>query len=124
VIPDFRLKGISLPTVDSFLYLGLPVSKTTKFDFFDEKFRKVEKAFYSLNGLGCKPQNLSPFSIGFIYKQYCQSIFSYGLECMYLPAYKQNEYNIRQNILIKQSIGLSEVQPVYSSLERSQDRED
>ncbi len=43
-----------------------------------------DRSFYSLNGLGCKPRQLSPHSIAFVYKQYCQSIFRYGLECLYL----------------------------------------
>jgi len=94
--------------VDSFTYLGLSLSKKSgNNDFYDEKFRKVEKAFYSLYGLGCKPRHLNPISIGFIYKQYCQSILRYGLECLYLPEYKLHEYNVKQNVMLKQAIGLS-----------------
>jgi hypothetical protein len=103
----FEINGNALPEVDNFIYLGLPLGKSIRFDYFDEKMKKVERSFYSLYGLGCKPRHLSPHSIAFIYKQYCQSIFRYGLECLYLPDYKLNEYNVRQNILLKQSIGLS-----------------
>jgi len=105
--PDFVLKGSSLPKVDQITYLGLPLSTKQNYDFFDEKMRKVERAFYSLHGLGCKPRHLSPFSVAFVFRQYCQSIIRYGMECLYLPAYKLNEYNTRQNILLKQAIGLS-----------------
>jgi hypothetical protein len=111
--PDFEEKslsinGVALPLVEQITYLGLILSKeSSNIGFFDEKFKKVERSFYSLYGLGCKPRHLSPFSIGFIYKQYCQSIFRYGLECLHLPAYKLNEYNTRQNLLLKQAIGLS-----------------
>jgi hypothetical protein len=45
--------------------------------------------------------------IGFIYKQYCQSIFRYGLEFIHLTKTKLEDYNVRQNILVKRSIGLS-----------------
>ena len=105
---SLSINGTALPVVEQFTYLGLSLSKEpSNIKFFDEKFKKVERSFYSLYGLGCKPRHLSPHSIGFIYKQYCQSIFRYGLECLQLPAYKLNEYNIRQNILLKQAIGLS-----------------
>ena len=105
---SFKINGSELPTVDSFVYLGLPLSKKSdNNNFFEEKFKKVERAFYSLYGLGCKPRHLSPRSIGFIYKQYCQSIIRYGLECLHLPEYKIKEFNIRQNMMLKQAIGLS-----------------
>ncbi len=41
---------------------------------------KVERAFYSLYGIGCKPHALNPKTIAFLYKQFCQSIFRYGLD--------------------------------------------
>jgi hypothetical protein len=105
---DYKIGGDTLPVVDSFIYLGLPIfAKSNYNDYFDEKMKKVERSFYSLYGLGCKPRHLSPITIGFIYKQYCQSIFRYGLECLFLTSSKLNEYNIRQNLMIKQSIGLS-----------------
>jgi hypothetical protein len=104
---DFKLKGTMLPKVEQISYLGLPLSVNQSYDFFDDKMKKVEKSFYSLYGLGCKPRHLSPFSVAFIYKQYCQSIIRYGMECLHLPASKLNEYNMRQNILLKQAVGLS-----------------
>jgi hypothetical protein len=103
----FLLNGVNLPKVDEITYLGLPLSTKKNYDFFDEKMRKVEKAFYSLYGLGCKPRHLSPLSIAFVYKQYCQSIIRYGMDCLFLPAKKLDEYNTRQSILLKQAIGLS-----------------
>jgi hypothetical protein len=105
---SFEINGNTLKKVDNFIYLGLPIDKSpNKTKYFDEKFKKVERSFYSLYGLGCKPKHLSPRSIGFVYKQFCQSIFRYGLECIHLPSYKINEYNTRQNNMIKQAIGLS-----------------
>ncbi len=105
---EFKIEGEILPIVDSFIYLGLPINnKFSNNDYFEDKMKKVERSFYSLYGLGCKPRHLDPVVIGFIYKQFCQSIFRYGLECLYLTATKLHEFDIRQNILIKQSIGLS-----------------
>jgi hypothetical protein len=105
--PDFAINGNVLPKVQKITYLGLPLSVQQSYDYFDEKMKKVEKAFFSLYGLGCKPRHLSPFSIAFIYKQYCQSIIRYGMECLYLPASKLKEYNMRQSLLLKQAVGLS-----------------
>jgi hypothetical protein len=105
---SFEIKGKKLPVVEEITYLGLVINKKKDYtEFFDAKFRKVEKSFYSLYGLGCRPKHLHPKSTAFVYKQYCQSTFTYGLECLYLSAQKINEYNIRQNIMLKQSIGLS-----------------
>lgn len=36
------------------------------------------------HAMGCKPNGLNPKTIGFIYKQYCQSIFRYGLEFYFM----------------------------------------
>ena len=47
---------------------------------FLNKFRKVEKSFYSLNSVGCKPNGINYFLIAKLYKKFCQSIFFYGLE--------------------------------------------
>ena len=41
-----------------------------------------------------------------MYKQYCQSIFKYGLELLHIPAADLLRFNIRQNILIKRAIGI------------------
>lgn len=62
---------------------------------------------YSLRALGCKPQQLNPMKIGFLYKTYCQSQMKYGLEVVHLPTRLLKELNIRQNILLKHAIGLS-----------------
>ncbi len=70
---NFEINGNTLKKVDNFIYLGLPIDKSpNKTKYFDEKFKKVERSFYSLYGLGCKPKHLSPRSIGFVYKQFCQ----------------------------------------------------
>ena len=65
-----------------------------------------EKALYSLRVLGCKTNALSPFTIAFLYKQFCQSIFKYGLETLYIKKSFLNLLNVRQNILIKNVLGI------------------
>ena len=69
---------------DGFIYLGLPIGNNEyKEDFIENKFKKTERSFYSLYKLGCKPYALCPRTIAFIYKQFSQSIFKYGLEVLF-----------------------------------------
>ena len=105
---NLHMNGISIPYKQNFIYLGFPIG-TNDFvnEFIENKFKKVEKSFYSLYTYGCKPNGLSPFTIAFIYKQYCQSIFKYALELIFMSKKHLQMLNIRQNILIKRSIGLS-----------------
>ena len=75
--------------VDGFIYLGLPIGNDEyKFEFFEEKMRKIERSFYSLRGLGCKPECMNPRTIAFLYKQFSQSIIKYGFENIYLSESK------------------------------------
>ena len=106
-VGDFELGGSNIPRSKGFIYLGLPIGgdKFTE-DHFSDNFRKCEKALYSLRVLGCKPNALSPFTIAFLYKQFCQSIFKYGLETLYIKKSFLNLLNVRQNILIKNVLGI------------------
>jgi len=62
---------------------------------------KCGKALYSLKNIGCNPNRLHPHVIGFIYKQYCQSIMKFGFEFVYLSETFVSKLDIRQNILLK-----------------------
>ena len=63
----------AIPQKDSIIYLGFPIGDKNFVDeFIEKKFSKVEKSFYSLYAMGCKPNGLNPKTIGFIFKQYCQ----------------------------------------------------
>ena len=63
-------------------------------NFFSEKFRKVERSFYSLNSLGVNSTGLNYFIISNIYKKFSQSSFYYGLETNYLRKECLNKINI------------------------------
>lgn len=66
-----KLSNMLIPKVDKILNLGLPIGeKEAKYKFLENIFRKLEKSFYSLYGLGCKPNSLFPHTIAFVYKQY------------------------------------------------------
>ena len=57
----FRLNGTSICEVSGFIYLGLPIGSDKYVEeFFWTKMSKVERAFYSLRGLGCKVSKLNP----------------------------------------------------------------
>ena len=89
------------------IYLGLPLGDDQFiYDFFNKQMSKCEKSFYSLYGLGCKPHCLSPRVTAFIYKQFSQSIFRHGIDMLSISANHLKQLEIRQNILIKQAIGL------------------
>lgn len=104
---DFKIGGNLIPKAENLIYLGLPLGDYNFIrEYFFDKVKKVEKAFYSLYGLGCKPHGVNPLTMGFIYKQYCQSILRYGMELIYLKETDLNISNIRQNMLIKNAIGL------------------
>ena len=105
---SFEANGISIPATDlGFIYLGMPIGNH-KFvvEHFNKKFASVERAFYSLRGIGCSVGMLPPKSLAFIYKTYCQSICKYGMECLYIDDKSLGVLNVRQNILIKYALGL------------------
>ena len=103
-----KMSGIRIPEVSDFIYLGLPIGDTLAINsFLEKKMSKVERAFYSLYGIGCKPHALNPKTIAFLYKQFCQSIFRYGLDNLFVNNNQLLNFNTRQNILIKRALGLS-----------------
>ena len=67
----------------------------------------TERAFYSLRNVGCHSNGLHPKSVAFVYKQFCQAILKYGLELLYLNSKTIHQLNVRQNVLIKNVLGLS-----------------
>jgi hypothetical protein len=83
--PLFLLNQNELRKVNSLIHLGLPIgNQNIVDDFFCEKFRKVERTFYSLYSLGCNNHGLNYHTISSIYKKFCQSIFYYGLETNFI----------------------------------------
>ena len=94
--------------VDNLIHLGMPIGDRKFVEhFFCQKFRNVEKSYYSLYGMGCRPDGLNYYTSADIYKKFCQSSFYYGLETNYISKTTLNYLNIRQNILIKNSFGLN-----------------
>jgi len=56
-----KMSGIRIPEVSDFIYLGLPIGDMlAKNSFLENKISKVERALYSLFGIGCKPHALNP----------------------------------------------------------------
>ena len=91
--------------------------------FFEEKMKRVERALYGLRGVGCKPDGLHPCKVAFVYKQYCQAIFKYGLETLSITKGTLRLLNFRQNLLIKNVLGLKHIlriKPLLSILKIDQ----
>ena len=104
----FQLYGEKIPQSSELLYLGLPIGTSSSInEFMSMKMSKVEKAFYSLYTIGCKPLRLRPKTIALFYKSMCQSILQYGIDIMPICKTKLNEINIRQSTLLKKAIGIS-----------------
>ena len=104
---EFFLNKLVIPIANSLIYLGLPLGEDTfTFEFFENKFKSVEKSLHSLRGLGCSYNGTNLRTIAFIYKQFSQSIIKFGLENVHLSEYKLGQLNIRQNILIKNCLKL------------------
>ena len=82
-------------------------NKLSVSDFVDEKMKKVERSFYSLNVLGCRPKMMRPETVSFLFKQFSQSIFRYHLDNIFISDKQLSEFDIRQNILVKRIIGLN-----------------
>ena len=88
-------------------------------DFIERKYRDVEKSFFSIRNIGLHIDYINPICLGFIYKCFCQSIFSYGLELVHIGKTLGKELDVRQRILLKNSLGLSKysrTRPLLDSL--------
>ena len=104
---EFWLNGAVITTSNNLIYLGLPIGEDKfNFEFFENKFKSVEKSLYSLKGLGCSYNGANLRTIAFIYKQYSQSIIKFGLENIHLSEFKLGQLNVRQNILLKNCLKL------------------
>ena len=75
-------------------------------DFSAKKFGAVERAFFSIRRIGLHSGLIHPECLGFIYRQFCQSIYTYGLEVITLSKSLLKNINTRQGILLKLSLGL------------------
>ena len=105
---DFQLYGEKIPETSELIYLGLPIGTSSIInEFMCTKMNKVEKAFYSLHTIGCKPLRLRPKTIALFYKSMCQSILQYGIDIMPICKTKLNEINVRQSTLLKKAIGVN-----------------
>lgn len=104
---NFILNGLPLVETDKIIYLGIEINNTLVSDAsFIEKFKKVQKTTFSLSFIGMKPLGVSPLLQSFLYKTYCLSTFTYGLETTSLLKKTRDYLNIAQNDLIRNFIGI------------------
>ncbi|RNA11802.1 hypothetical protein BpHYR1_016724 [Brachionus plicatilis] len=71
--------------------------------------KKVKKGFYSLKSVGYRPKLMRSETLAFFYEHLSLSIFRYHLDNISINEKSLKEFYIRQNILIKQFIGLSKL---------------
>jgi len=120
---DFSLSGGFLRKVENFEYLGLPIGSRRYVDeFFEAKFRSVEKAFFSIRRIGLHKGLLDPGCLSFIYRQFCQSIFLYGLELVHLSKGLLRQLEIRQGTILKMALNLtkySRTRPLLEAMDVS-----
>lgn len=89
---SFTLNGHEIPKTQNVEYLGLPIGDNNfTWKLIEEKWKKVEKCFYSLYGIGCKSKSACFSVTSFLYKQFCQSIFRYNLDFVYLTEKRLKE---------------------------------
>ena len=67
----------------------------------------MQKSIFSLSFLGLTPRGVTPALKAFIYKTYCLSQYTYGLETTTLKTETRDFLNISQNNLIRQFIGIN-----------------
>lgn len=105
---DFSVGGGLIRKVEDFEYLGLPIGSRRYVDeFYEAKFRSVEKAFFSIRRIGLHKGLLDPGCLSFIYRQFCQSIFLYGLELVHLSKGLLRSLESRQSVILKMAMNLS-----------------
>jgi len=106
-LQTFKLSNLELNQTNEIQYLGVEINKDLDFDAVaKKKFRKVEKCIFSLSYLGLTPRGVNPDLKSFIYKTYCLSQFTYGLETPTLTQDTIKYLDVAQNNMIRQFIGL------------------
>ena len=104
---NFYLNNNLINSVENIDYLGVNINENLESDsYMCDKFKNVQKSVFSLSFLGLKPMGVSPNLQSFIYKTYCLSTFTYGLETTTLLKTTRDYLNICQNNLIRQIVGL------------------
>ena len=113
----FHLNGSELKEANQLEYLGFIID--SNLDFNTQaiiNFKKVQNSFFGISYL--LPKNSpssSPKFKSFIYKTYCLSKFTYGLEALTLNSTTKDSINKLQNNLIRQMFGLKPIVTYHES---------
>ena len=105
---QFTLNQQNMKETTNIKYLGIEINNLLDFNTTSiENFKKVQKSVFSLAFMGLKPMLISPKLQSFIYKTYCLSKFTYGLETITINKTTRDYINSSQNQLLRQIIGLN-----------------
>jgi len=117
----FKISNLEIKNTDKLEYLGIEINNKLDSDqIIIDKFRKVEKSIFSISYLGLTPKGVNPDLKSFLYKTYCLSQFTYGIETTTLKQNTIDHLNVAQNSLVRQFIGLERnchMKDVLKSLE-------
>ena len=104
---EFYINDSLLKKVNNIEYLGFSLNSNLEFNFSTlEKFKQVQKTFFSASFLLDRLNNLTPTLKSYLYKTFCLSKFTYGLENTPLDIKTLKTLNIYQNNLIRQMLKL------------------
>jgi hypothetical protein len=104
---ELYLSNAKLKVVEEIKYLGMFINRSLNYDLsIRNRFKSVQKAFYSLFDFGLKPNGLPPNQQAFLYKTYCLSKATYALGCIRIKNTTIKTLKIIQNSLIRFSLGL------------------
>ena len=104
---SFHLNNNLISKVDSIIYLGVTIDSQLSFnEYAIEKFSKVQNKVFALSFLGLKSNTIPPHLQSFIYKTYCLSQFTYGLESSVLNKTTRDYLSICQNNILRQILGI------------------
>ena len=97
----FYINKNLIPKVEEIIYHRVKINNKLRFnENAIEKFVEVQKSVLSLSSLDLQPRALSPKLQSFIYKTYCLSQFTYGLETSVLNKDTRDYLNICQNNIL------------------------
>ena len=104
---DLFINSNKINVVESSKYLGLIINKNNDGNEPTlDKYRCVEKSFFSLNSFGIKPPGINPFMKAFIYNSYCLPKCTYGMGIFNLSKKTIKTINVAQNNLFRYALGI------------------
>ena len=105
--PTWVLNGCPLKISDSITYLGVELASNLKSDsHVENRIRKCQRAFYSLQGVGLCKNGTSTDVKSYVWNTNLSPILSYGCQCVNISKTSRNKLDKFQSKLLKSCLGL------------------